>query len=72
MKYLLLDEDQTALFNYRLKIDMKSNLSKPTKYSDYYNFSKGLNDEVKIDLIKKQLALRKDNKIFNSKLLDLA
>ncbi len=71
LKYLLLDEDQVSLFNYRMKLNVKSDLNQNSKYADYYYFTKSLNDDINLGEIQHRIRNRNDNKFFNKRLADL-
>ncbi len=71
LKYLLLDEDQAALFNLRTKIHILGDSKHPqTAFMDYFYLLKDLNDSVKVDLITKQLMARPTDCLMNSRLLE--
>jgi len=72
LKYLLLDEDQAAVFNYRSKIEVSKNSKKGSKFSSFYYFLKDLNDSVDLNIIKKELLERDNQKRFNERLINLS
>ncbi len=68
MKYILLNEDQIALFNLRTsKIKVEQLEVEESSFSKYYYFMKELDNEVETDLIRKDISERKDD--LNRKLL---
>ena len=71
LKYLLMDEDQVAVFNYRSKIEISNNPLVTSAFNGYYYFTKELNDGVKVEQIKNELLRRDDQKRFNERLTSL-
>ena len=71
LKYLLMDEDQVAIFNLRSKLSFDKEASNSSEFSKFYYFCKDLNDNVKTEQIKQELKERQDQQRFNSRLIDL-
>ncbi len=71
MKFLLLDEDQVAIFNLRNKLEIERNEETTNKFSKFYYHCKDLNDSVDINQIRQALLQRKKSKQFNKKLAEL-
>ncbi len=72
MKYLLMDEDQAAIFSLRTKAHVKQNLqNQSSNFSRYYYFLRDLNDFVEIDNIKCDILEREHQKTFNQRLINM-
>ncbi len=72
LKYILMDEDQIALFNMRRKIQVdKNDEEKLSFFSKCFYFSKDLNDSVNDTQIKKEILERKSQLRFNRKLIQI-
>ena len=71
LKYVLMDEDQVALFNSRSKVQMDIKKVDTSSFSKFYYFTKELNEDVKINELVKNISLRETDKKFNQKLVDL-
>jgi len=72
LKYLLMDEDQVAIFNYRSKIEVSKCYLNGSKFNNFYYFMKDLNDNVDFDQIKNELVERDNQKRFNLRLKNLS
>ena len=72
LKYLLMDEDQVAVFNYRSKIEVSKCYLNGSKFNDFYYFMKDLNDNIDVELIKNELVDRDNQKRFNFRLKNLS
>jgi len=71
MKYLLMDEDQVAIFNLRSKVSFERDSPNSSEFSKFYYFSKDLNDNIKTDQIQQELLERPNQQRFNARLVDL-
>ena len=71
LKYLLMDEDQAAVFNYRSKVEISKKTKKDSKFNNFYYFLKELNDSVDVNQIKKELMERDTQKRHNNRLCTL-
>ncbi len=70
LKYMLMDEDQVALFNLRnSKIYVEPKAIDQSRFSHYYYYTKDLDNEIDIDSIKKKISSEYKNDDFNRKLL---
>jgi len=72
LKYLLMDEDQVAVFNYRSKIEVSNCYLNGSKFNNFYYFMKDLNDNVDVEQIKNELVDRDNQKRFNLRLKNLS
>jgi len=71
LKYLLMDEDQVAIFNLRSKLSFERGSANQSEFSKYYYFCKDLNDSVNVEQIKSELKERPNQIRFNKRLIDL-
>ena len=71
LKYLLMDEDQVAIFNLRSKLSFERESTNQSEFSKYYYFCKDLNDSVNVEQIKSELKERPNQIRFNKRLIDL-
>ncbi len=70
LKYLLLDEDQIAIFNIRSKINVERDEANISNFSKGYYFVKDLNDGIDEKQIMNELELRTTQKKLNKRLID--
>ncbi len=70
LKFLLLDEDQIALFNIRCKINVDRNDQNISNFSRSYYFAKDLNDSIDENQIMNELKDRSSQKLLNKRLID--
>ncbi len=78
LKFILFDEDQTALFNYRNKVNVKSDihvskfLNIKDNFTEYFYFTKNLNNAIDLRELKIELKNRNNRDTMNSKLIKLS
>lgn len=65
-----MNEDQITLFNLRNKFHFNGS-EKSNDFSDFYYFSKDINEEINLEEIKKSLLSSEENKELNKKLVNM-
>lgn len=71
LKYVIMDEDQVAIFNIRNKVHVDPKFINQSIYSKYYYFTKEMFDNMELSKIRKELLERPDKDKFNEKIVNL-